>query len=448
MLMEVLSHYFTENGAIFIHILNLFVLGMLLFLFFFARQAGKKWSKINDYLGVITKTVNSVRYGDLSKKVERMELPSTEPLAESINRMIETLYDREKMITEYQTELHRQNKFLEAVINSLSDGLVVIDGEHKILRATAKISEWLNVAGRDLLGEDLLEYIQIAKNKNVEKLNEDDIFIKTDMASNFVASSMELKLEDKKRRFIVIIKNVTNQRELESLKEDFVATLTHDLKVPIIAETNMLELFLNKNFGPISEKQEFALKNMQSSNKELLDLVQIVLETYKVKDGSIRLYKENIKLKPFIEEIIDEMRPIADKTHNPLNFTTNRDICVFADKMQLKRVIKNLIQNAISYGELASPVNITIGEIPKFIVIKVKDFGAGISKEDIDKIFNKYFSAAKKFRKIGTGLGLYLALQIAKSHGGELTVESEEGEYTEFTIKLPAVVNTNLHYGE
>ena len=446
--MELLSYYFSENGAIFIHILNLLVLGMLLFLFFFARRAGKKWSKINDYLGVITKTVNSVRYGDLSKKVERMELPSTEPLAESINRMIETLYDREKMITEYQTELHRQNKFLEAVINSLSDGLVVIDGEHKILRATAKISEWLNIAGRDLLGEDLLEYIQIAKNKNVEKLNEDDIFIKTDMASNFVASSMELKLEDKKRRFIVIIKNVTNQRELESLKEDFVATLTHDLKVPIIAETNMIELFLNKSFGEISEKQEFALKNMQSSNKELLDLVQIVLETYKIKDGSIKLYKENIKLKPFITEILEEMRPIADKTHNPLNFDTNRDICVFADKMQLKRVIKNLIQNAISYGEFASPVNLSIGEIPKFIVIKVKDFGAGISKEDIDKIFNKYFSAAKKFRKIGTGLGLYLALQIVKSHGGELTVESEEGEYTEFTIKLPAVINTNLHYGE
>ena len=73
----------------------------------------------------------------------------------------------------------------------------------------------------------------------------------------------------------------------------------------------------------------------------------------------------------------------------------------------------------------------------KFFIISIKI-----------KIFNKYFSAAKKFRKIGTGLGLYLALQIAKSHGGELTVECEEGEYTEFTIKLPAVVNTNLHYGE
>ena len=112
------------------------------------------------------------------------------------------------------------------------------------------------------------------------------------------------------------------------------------------------------------------------------------------------------------------------------------------------KFIKNLIQNAISYGEPNFPIEISIGEIPQYIVIKVKDYGAGISQADIDKIFNKYYSAAKKFRKIGTGLGLYLALQIVKGHGGELAVESEEGKFTEFTIKLPAVMNINLHYGE
>ena len=187
---------------------------------------------------------------------------------------------------------------------------------------------------------------------------------------------------------------------------------------------------------------------MQASNKELLDLVQIVLETYKVRDGKIRLYKDNIMLKGFIEEIIEEMRPIADKTKNNLEFMTPRDIRVYADRIQLKRVVKNLIQNAISYGEPNSPVEIKIGEIPRYIVITVKDYGAGISKSDINKIFNKYYSAAKKFRKIGTGLGLYLALQVIKSHEGELVVESEEGKYTEFMIKLPAVENMNLHYGE
>lgn len=445
---EIISCFMEENSLFLIHVLNLFVLLTLILLFIFTRRTRKRWTKYNDFLGILTNTVNSVRYGDLSKKIEKIDIPSSSQLTESVNRMIESLKDREKMITEYQNELHNQNKFLEAVFNSLSDGLIIYDGDYKILRATTKISEWFDAPVKELYGENIFDYILIPQGKKLEKLKNDDVFVKSDKASNFTASSMELKLEDNVKRFVLILKNVTNERELESLKDDFVATLTHDLKVPIIAETNMLELFLNESFGHVSEKQRTALKNMQASNKELLDLVQIVLETYKVRDGKIRLYKDNIMLKGFIEEIIEEMKPIADKTKNNLEFMTPRDIRVYADRIQLKRVVKNLIQNAISYGEPNSPVEIKIGEIPRYIVITVKDYGAGISKSDINKIFNKYYSAAKKFRKIGTGLGLYLALQVIKSHEGELVVESEEGKYTEFMIKLPAVENMNLHYGE
>ena len=445
---EIISCFMEENSMFLIHVLNLFVLLTLIMLFIFTRRTRKRWTKYNDFLGILTNTVNSVRYGDLSKKIEKIDIPSSSQLTESVNRMIESLKDREKMITEYQNELHNQNKFLEAVFNSLSDGLIIYDGDYKILRATTKISEWFDAPVKELYGENIFDYILIPQGKKLEKLKNDDVFVKSDKASNFTASSMELKLEDNVKRFVLILKNVTNERELESLKDDFVATLTHDLKVPIIAETNMLELFLNESFGQVSEKQRTALKNMQASNKELLDLVQIVLETYKVRDGKIRLYKDNIMLKGFIEEIVEEMKPIADKTKNNLEFMTPRDIRVYADRIQLKRVVKNLIQNAISYGEPNSPVEIKIGEIPRYIVITVKDYGAGISKSDINKIFNKYYSAAKKFRKIGTGLGLYLALQVIKSHEGELVVESEEGKYTEFMIKLPAVENMNLHYGE
>ena len=95
-------------------------------------------------------------------------------------------------------------------------------------------------------------------------------------------------------------------------------------------------------------------------------------------------------LKSFIEEIITEMTPIADKTKNDFLFNLPRDIRVLADRMQLKRVIKNIIQNAISYGKPNSPIEISIGEIPKYVTIKIKDHGAGISKTDIDRIFNKY----------------------------------------------------------
>ncbi len=444
---DILNEIASGNTLV-IHVINTFVLIILITLLITARTTSKRWLKVNDYLGTITRTINSVRYGDLTKKIEKAELPNSEPLAESLNRMIETLYDREKMVSEYQNELHRQNKLLEAVINSLSDGLIIIDENLRVLRATPKISEWFGMEGNRLMGEFLTDHIGIPYNKTFYNLKETEVIIFSDKSSNFIANSIELKLEDKKKRYVIVIRNVTDQMELENLKEDFVATLTHDLKVPIIAETNMLELFLNESFGKVTEKQEIALKNMQASNRELLDLVQIVLETYKLGSQSIRLYRENVMLKGFLEEIITEMRPIADKTNNNLILYSERDIRVLADKIQLKRVIKNLIQNAISYGEAKSPIEITLGEEPKYVVIKVKDYGKGISQEDIGKIFNKYYSAAKKFRKIGTGLGLYLSFQIAKAHGGNLTVESVKGKYTEFSVKLPAGASENVYYGE
>ena len=138
---EVISYFFEENSLFLIHVLNLFILVTLILLFIFARRTGRKWIKYNDYLGVITKTVNSIRYGDLSKKIDKMDIPSSVQLTDSLNRMIESLNDREKMITEYQNELHKQNKFLEAVFNSLSDGLIVVDEDYKILQANPTMAD-------------------------------------------------------------------------------------------------------------------------------------------------------------------------------------------------------------------------------------------------------------------------------------------------------------------
>ena len=424
-----------EYFAIFALFVNFFILLILTLLFFETRNSRKRWNKVTDYLGDVTKTVNSVRYGDLTKKINKLDIIDSEDLTESLNRMIETLKDREIMIDEFQKDLIKQNRILEQTVNSLSDGLLITNDSGEIYRASEVIVSWFKVEGKALLGKSIYDFIQIPKGKTIQSLNNDEIFIPTKKNSKFVVNSVELNLDDKKERYVVIIKNITMQKELETLREDFVATLTHDLKVPIIAETNMIDLFLNENFGPISEKQMLALKNMQASNKELLELVQIVLDTYRI--GKITLYKENFMLINFIKEIEKEMIPLINKNGNTFVFNPERDIRILADKVQLKRIIKNLIQNAILYGEAKTPIEISIGEIPQFVTIKVKDYGAGISKEDIDKIFDKYYSASKKFKKIGTGLGLYLSNQLARAHDGELTVDSVKGEYTEFCIKIP-----------
>lgn len=419
------------------YIINICIILVFIALFLITRQMNKRWSKINDYLGMVTNTVNSVRYGNLSTKMDKIEHSSYKNVTESINRMVETLNDREKMIVEYQAELIRQNKLLENVINSLSDGILIVNEHGNILRATPKIIDWFGVKGNDILGKNVFDYIEISEDKPIEKLNDVDIFIKHTPTNNFIINSIKLSLDEKKR-YVLLIKDVTTQREIETLKEDFVATLTHDLKVPIVAEANILNFLIDGKFGEINDKQRVALLNMKSSNQELIELVQIVLETYKIKETGIPLLKENIKLNEFISNIVDQVQPIATNAGLVINFTPGKNITVSADSMQLERVIKNLISNAISHSNTKKDIDIETGEISGYTTISVIDYGQGIPEDEQKLIFNKYYSAAKKFRKIGTGLGLYLSQQIIKSHSGEITVKSEENVRTEFCIKLPS----------
>jgi len=422
------------------YIINICVIIVFICLFFITRKTNKRWSKINDYLGKVTTTVDSIRYGNLSTKIEKIEHPTYQNVTDSINRMVETLNDREKMIIEYQNELMRQNKLLESVINSLSDGILIINENYDILRATPKILKWFGIKGRDIIGKNVFDFIQPVDDSNltISKLNNTEIFIKHTPTNNFIVNAQPLSSLEKKR-FVMIIKDITTEKEIENLKEDFVATLTHDLKVPIVAAANMIDLFLAGKFGEISDKQEFALENMKSSNKGLLELVQILLETYKLKEKGIQLLKENTDLNSLVKSVTDEMQPIAQDSKIGINFTPEpAAVVVNIDPMQIKRVIKNLISNAIDHSNTKQPIDVKIGVIPDFVTISVIDYGMGISKDELKMVFNKYYSAAKKLRKVGTGLGLYLSQQIAVAHGGEIIATSEENVKTEFCVKLPA----------
>lgn len=421
------------------YIINSGLIIVFVSLFFITRNTNKRWSKINDYLGKVTTTVDSVRYGDLTTKLDKIEHPTYQNVTDSINRMVETLNDREKMIVEYQSELMKQNRLLESVINSLSDGILIINDKFEILRATPKILKWFGIKrGKDIVGENVFNYIQLSQeNTDVEKIENLEVFIKHSPANNFIVNSQPLNSVDKKR-YVMIIKDITTEKEISTLKEDFAATLTHDLKVPIIAAANMIDLFLARKFGEISEKQEFALNNMKSSNNELLDLVQILLETYKIKEKGIELVKEYMALNPFVQDVVNEMQTIANDAGMKINYTSSSENPhLNADPVQLARVVKNLILNAINHSHSKKDIEVSVGVIPDYATICVTDFGQGISKEEITMIFNKYYSAAKKLRKVGTGLGLYLSQQITQAHGGEISVTSEENVKTEFCVKLP-----------
>ena len=395
----------------------------------------KKFKNLTDYLGDVNTIADSVRYGNLSVRADNPSTIETSRLTDSINRMIETLNDREQMIREYQSELTKKNKFLGLLLNSLSDGILVCDEKFVIIDTNTNMKKWLkNDKPEKHKVSDFIKPIN--DDNDLINLNNTDVLLKDVKDKYFRAKTTFVDSENNNAKYMIVVSNYTDEKEIESLKEDFVATLTHDLKVPIIAEANMLEFFLTEKFGSITEKQREAFNTMKTSNQELLDLVQTVLDTYKVKEGEIELSPESVDVRTMLSEVADEMMSIAQKSDNKIVLNIKNDFKINIDYIQFKRVLKNLIHNSIVYGKTGTNIDITAKQKDGHTYISVKDYGKGVAKEHIDKIFDRYYSANKKFRKIGTGLGLYYSKKIVSAHGGDLTVDSKEGEWAEFCIKL------------
>ncbi|MBR6163141.1 HAMP domain-containing histidine kinase [bacterium] len=228
------------------------------------------------------------------------------------------------------------------------------------------------------------------------------------------------------------------EKEQQEFKDDFVATLSHDMKVPVIAELNTLNFLLEGRFGELNDKQKEVLNLMKNSNRDLIELIQTLLDVYKLQENEIILKKEPVKINTLISETIEELTPIAFNNQNGFEVnieeTENKEIEI--DVFNIKRVIKNLLANAISFSPNGEKININTSLKSDGLYINVSNYGHTISEEDLSLIFNKFYCGNSKFRRLGTGLGLYLSNKIVQAHLGSITVSSEDNKTT-FSIKLP-----------
>ncbi len=235
-----------------------------------------------------------------------------------------------------------------------------------------------------------------------------------------------------------LIKDIKKLKELDKIREDFSATLAHDLKIPIIAEKNTLQLFLKGVFGDVSDKQKTALENMLESNNDLLNLVNTLLDVYKYDAIPAELQKEPVYIKILIEESLQEISSLAFKNNHILENNIKEDIpALNIDRNEIKRVILNLLNNAITYTPHGGVISVDCHINSENMIIKISDNGKGIAEADINKIFDRYFSKDLKFRKVGTGLGLYLSKRIIENHNGKIWAESIIDKGSSFFFSLP-----------
>lgn len=241
---------------------------------------------------------------------------------------------------------------------------------------------------------------------------------------------------------IVLVKNIEDEKEIESQKETLVATLTHDLKTPTTAQTNAMKLLLNESMGTLNEDQKEMVQLALNSNIYMSHMISTILATYKAENGKATLKCEEFDFIELVNSTCKEVSNLAmTKNQNLILKTEMKNSTIFADKLQIKRAVMNLISNAITYGFDNTDIEIKIEDTDETAICNVINHARFIPPAKINEIFAKFqTSPGAKFNKASTGLGLFLSKQIITAHKGEIHAASTEDEICTFGFSIPKAI--------
>ncbi|MDD3150296.1 MAG: ATP-binding protein [Candidatus Gastranaerophilales bacterium] len=406
----------------------------------------KPWDNDSLLLTIRNGIERSFLVKNLNQKID--ELSKTKAELENYNEKLElTVRNRTQ-------DLMRANSKLSGIITNCADGIVTISTDDKIIHFNASFVKLTALAEQDLNNTKFSSLFINNKNKNIfeEISSQKDVFIRDYLLINQKEEKnipVEISFapiqtkNEVSNSYVAVIRDITPQLEAERLRDDFIATLTHDLRTPLLAAIQTLQFFLDGSLGELNGRQFQLLSTMISSNQDMLGLVNALLEVYKYESGQLSLYCENINLNEILDECISKVTPLAEKKNIIINKNLKNIIQGYVDKQEIRRVFANLLGNAVNYTYENGNINVSMEDINDEIIVCVEDTGMGIPNEDIPKMFKRFSQGTKQKRSTGTGLGLYLSRQIIEAHYGKIWLESELEKGSKFFFSLkkcPSIV--------
>lgn len=231
---------------------------------------------------------------------------------------------------------------------------------------------------------------------------------------------------------IVLGLNIDREKEVQDKQNTFIATLTHDFKTPISAQIRVLDLLLDNSFGNLTESQVEILSQIKESCGYMQNLVHNALTVYLCENGELKLKPENFDWSELIDFSIKEVEHLLDDKELKIK-NMCQSLTIFADKVQLKRAITNLISNAITYSVDNTTIEITSKLVDNKIEFCVKN-KSNISVANLDSLFEKFRCNSKIS---GAGLGLYMVKQVITAHEGSVFAKSDRKKYYSFGFSIP-----------
>lgn len=238
---------------------------------------------------------------------------------------------------------------------------------------------------------------------------------------------------------VILLKNITEFKELDSAKTTFISTISHELKTPISAIMMSLQLLEDKRVGSLNGEQEQLSKNIRDNSQRLLDITGELLNMTQVEAGKLQMMPKITKPIELIEYAIKANQVQADKFNIQIevDYPQEKIPKLFVDSEKIAWVLTNLLSNAIRYSKENGRVVIGVRHKKEYIELYVQDFGKGIDPRYHQSIFDRYFRVPGT-KVQGSGLGLSISKDFVEAHGGTLTVQSEPGKGSCFVIRLKA----------
>lgn len=406
---------------------------------------------IDKSLGKIKNGAQRMANGDFSQKIAIHSHDELGDVASVFNQMSDRLRDSYRRLA-----LEKQRD--EALLEGISEGMIAVNEEGRIMMVNRIAIDLLELPSRDQVeGISLFDAYSLYTPDD-KPLTKDKQPVTITLASGQPASDIfTFKRSDDKKILvnvsaspvildkrtvgaIILLRDVTKEKEIDRMKTEFISLASHQLRTPLSAIKWYTEMLLSGDAGKLNDDQNDFAKSVYDSSERMIDLVNSLLNISRIESGRIIVDPKPTDLKELVSGIVVDLKAKTEERNQTLIISVHKDLPkINLDPRLIGQVYMNLLTNAIKYTPKGGEISVFISKKDNMILSQVTDNGYGIPKSQHDKVFQKFFRAENivKVETDGTGLGLYLIKAIIESSGGKIWFDSSEGKGTTFWFTLP-----------
>ncbi len=408
-------------------------------------------SNIANPIKQLSESIKQIASKNYSERVHLESHSEFGQLAKSFNTMAEKL---EEYNNSNLAKLMMEKKRIETLINNMHDPVIGLDENLKVIFANEEAIKIIGFSQAEMIGHNthelaltndlirsLIQDLKMVDNGKETKRkpikiythNKEGYFEKETLHISITPTGEQLS---QLIGHVIILRNITEYKELDFAKTNFIATVSHEFKTPISSIKMSAQLLENEQIGPLNEEQTNLLNSIKEDANRLLKFTGELLNMTQIESGNIQLSILPSDPKEILLFAIHATQTQADQKHIHFEINCPEHItAIQADTEKTTWVLTNLISNAIRYSYENSVIYLTVKQRDNKVEISVRDTGQGIAPQYKNKIFDRYFKVPGT-KMEGTGLGLAISKEFIEAQGGNIMVESEYGLGSTFTISL------------